>query len=221
MNSDSIQNTPISPIKSDEAIGSFEPSTSGQMGSQTKEFSLNSGQKKELSQESTQSPFELTKKEGLQGVNQEPITGTSLSLQGQDLSSKISSLTEHISKFQSQYPNATLKPAYIDQFNAHAERSINAQDYINKQLGMGSSSITPPSVKHSGAIDILNYFTGSLNQMNNINASLQNLGPKQLTPGKLLSIQVKMNNIQQQVQFFTTAIGKGVDAIKSIMNIQS
>ena len=50
--------------------------------------------------------------------------------------------------------------------------------------------------------------------------SALNATPQKLTPQQLLSVQVKMNFIQQELEFFTNALSKGIESIKTIMNVQ-
>lgn len=43
---------------------------------------------------------------------------------------------------------------------------------------------------------------------------------ERLSPEKLLAVQVKLNFIQQELEFFSNALSKGVESIKTIMNVQ-
>ena len=43
---------------------------------------------------------------------------------------------------------------------------------------------------------------------------------EKLTPQQLMSVQIKLNFIQQELEFFSNALGKGLDALKTIMNVQ-
>jgi hypothetical protein len=50
--------------------------------------------------------------------------------------------------------------------------------------------------------------------------NLMNQTPEKLTPPKLLSIQIRMNFIQQELEFFAGVLNKALESTKTIMNVQ-
>lgn len=51
-----------------------------------------------------------------------------------------------------------------------------------------------------------------------IQALSENDGPP--NPAKMLMLQDRMNRIQQQIEFFTSLLNKGLESVKTIMNVQ-
>lgn len=45
-------------------------------------------------------------------------------------------------------------------------------------------------------------------------------GGKKLSPEKLLSIQIKLNYVQQEMEFFTNILNRSIESIKTLMNVQ-
>lgn len=68
----------------------------------------------------------------------------------------------------------------------------------------------------------LNYLTNSDKQMHTLVSEIQgfNVTNQRLKPEQLLSLQIKINYIQQQIEFFTNILNKAVEGTKTIMNIQ-
>lgn len=67
-------------------------------------------------------------------------------------------------------------------------------------------------------IDML---TGTQSQLEKFQSTVGQLDPKQMmSPAELLTIQLKMNYIQQQVELFTNLLNKALESTKTIMNVQ-
>lgn len=59
-------------------------------------------------------------------------------------------------------------------------------------------------------------------QLQHLGTELQNLSAsgKDLTPVNMLAVQVKVAQIQQELELFTSLLNKGLESIKTVMNIQ-
>lgn len=68
----------------------------------------------------------------------------------------------------------------------------------------------------------LGFLTDGQFQLQNLGAELQatTATRKELTPVNMLAIQVKVTQIQQELELFTSLLSKGLESIKTIMNIQ-
>ena len=65
------------------------------------------------------------------------------------------------------------------------------------------------------------YVSDSQAKLNSANQQISRLSStNMLNPGDMLSLQVKINAADQDVQFCTASVGKMVDAVKTLMNIQ-
>ncbi len=87
-------------------------------------------------------------------------------------------------------------------------------DYIPPEL-MDGTSKTPVerflNLLTSGQ-DKLKTLGGDLAEMSANNASI--------SPANLLMVQVKVNSIQQELEFFTSLLNKALESTKTIMNVQ-
>lgn len=43
---------------------------------------------------------------------------------------------------------------------------------------------------------------------------------KKMTPEKLLAVQIKLNYVQQELEFFTNILNRAVESVKTLMNVQ-
>lgn len=68
----------------------------------------------------------------------------------------------------------------------------------------------------------LGFLTDGQFQLQNLGAELQatTATRKELSPVNMLAIQVKVTQIQQELELFTSLLSKGLESIKTIMNIQ-
>jgi hypothetical protein len=100
----------------------------------------------------------------------------------------------------------------------HVERSLQEAVQLTTGVEVGSvAKVDKPPLKK-----FLTYLTESDKRLTTIMNEIQALDmqKQKLTPERLLAIQVKMGFVQQQLEFFTTALSKSLDSIKTLMNVQ-
>jgi len=68
----------------------------------------------------------------------------------------------------------------------------------------------------------LNYLTNGDKQLSTIALEITKLDTTkgEITPARLLAIQIKLNFVQQEIEFFTNVLNKGLESVKTLMNIQ-
>lgn len=68
----------------------------------------------------------------------------------------------------------------------------------------------------------IDHLTHSQTQLDNLGTYLEALTSqeKQLSPANLLAIQIKVNHIQQELEFFTNLLNKSLESTKALMNVQ-
>lgn len=97
----------------------------------------------------------------------------------------------------------------------------------NLQVALSKAGVeyTPPA-KNAGLTNPIERFLGFLTHAQH---SLQTLGSdvesmhlnsKELSPGAMLAIQIKVGYVQQEVEFFTSLLNKALESTKTIMNVQ-
>ncbi len=218
MINESINNPSVTPPKSTEPLGPGGSEAGLDLNKQgTPSFSSGSGKGSSSGLQEMTTPMELS----ATSSGSQPISSASIESLGKtagNINNNLNPLINKLETFQTQNPNTDFKSSYADIANTHIERSIQAQNSIAGNLGLEKLDLPPAS---SQLVHFLNYLTGSQQQMEKIQQALSSAPPGSLQPGALLSLQVKMNTVQQQVEFFTTMIGKGTDDFKTIMNIQT
>jgi hypothetical protein len=68
----------------------------------------------------------------------------------------------------------------------------------------------------------LNMLTNGQDQLKDLGGILGEFGAenKNISPASLLMVQVKVNHIQQELEFFTSLLNKALESTKTIMNVQ-
>lgn len=153
--------------------------------------------------------------------NPQAISGTSLEQQAQAISSqfdKSRSLLQDPALAQNQN---LIKASTTDLLSQHLSKVNENMTSLGAKLGTPvATQYTPPSASTQAVAHFLDYLTGGQQDLVNLSQGLSNKSGK-LSPGDLLTVQMKMSGVQQQMEFFSVLLGKAVDNIKTIMNIQS
>ncbi len=218
MTNEPINNPPINPSKNLEPIGSGGAEAGLDLSKQgTPAFSTGSEKGAGAGLQGMTSPMELSAASGSgQAISSTSIQ--SLEKTAGEINNKLGPLINKVEEFEKLNPNMDFKGQYADLMTNHIERSTQAQNSIAGSLGVEKLDVPSSS---SQLVHFLDYLTGSQEQMDKIQQALSSAPPDSLQPGTLLSVQVKMNTVQQQVEFFTVMIGKGSEDFKTIMNIQT
>jgi|NOAtaT_7_FD_contig_31_4908623_length_1016_multi_7_in_0_out_0_2 hypothetical protein len=82
-------------------------------------------------------------------------------------------------------------------------------------------TVNPP-VTGSPIERFLGFLTDGQFKLQNLGNELQAMSAQgqQLTPVNMLAVQVKVTQLQQELELFSTLLNKGLESIKTIMNIQ-
>lgn len=114
-----------------------------------------------------------------------------------------------------------MKAATTDLLSQHLTRVNDNMAALGMKLGIPlQNSYTPPSSGTQAVAHFLDYLTGGQQDLINLTNSLQKNSGK-MSPSDLLTVQLKMSGVQQQMEFFSVLLGKAVDNIKTIMSIQN
>jgi hypothetical protein len=82
--------------------------------------------------------------------------------------------------------------------------------------GTASQNLTNPIERFLG------FLTDGQFQLQHLAASLEHMGmsKEQLTPARMLAVQLKVGYIQQELELFTNLLNKALESTKTIMNVQ-
>lgn len=122
---------------------------------------------------------------------------------------------------QLKTPNLAFKRS---QAHLLKNKLTNANEYIRQagaKLGVESPPLTmPPGTNAIGRF--IAYVNDGQDQLIQVQQKLKQMSAKgqQLNAAEMLSVTVKMNLAQQEIEYSTTLLAKVIDSIKQIMNIQ-
>lgn len=122
---------------------------------------------------------------------------------------------------QLKTPNMRLKRS---QAHLLKNKLTDAQEHIrgaSAKLGIDSPAFKPPS---GGSVigRFAAYINDGQDQLIQVQQQLKEMSAngKQLNAADMLSVTVKMNLAQQEIEYSTTLLGKVMESIKQVMNIQ-
>lgn len=135
---------------------------------------------------------------------------------------QIVSEIEEINKKYSNYSNAKVTPAYN---NLLKNRLAHIDDALRIALSKAGLEHQSPVAQAAGTNPIgkfLGYLTHGQYQLEHLGTSINALQSKgmNITPADMLLIQVKLNQVQQELEFVTNALNKLLESVKTLMNVQ-
>ncbi len=192
-------------------------------GEPAQPFSLakggNAGQSGQVS--SQPSPLEVNATASSNPFSAQGVSVESLSNQVNNISSQYQKSTQLLQDPALAQNQHLIKASTTDLLSQHLGRVNDNMSSLSAKLGTPlTTTYAPPSSGTQVVAHFLNYLTGGQADLVNMTNSLKNNSGK-LNPGELFAVQLKMSGVQQQMEFFSTLLGKAVDNIKTIMNIQN
>lgn len=157
---------------------------------------------------------------------------------------KLNSKVEAISRaspedIRSQAQNLIAEIDVINQkFAPHAQSPIapsynallknrlsHIDDTLKIALSRAGLEYTPPTQAPAVTNPIekfLGYLSHGQHQLQNLGQAVAQVQSKgmDVTPADMLAIQVKVNQIQQELEFFTNILNKALESTKTLMNVQ-
>lgn len=153
-------------------------------------------------------------------VQDTKLTPENLAVQTDELISKMGQLKETLQ----QNPNLPLKPTTeVLMSNKLEHIDTNLKVALSKSgVELGEVTPTEPiSAERVNPVDrFLGFLTDGQYQLETLASELRIVNNKELTPGAMLTIQVKVAQIQQEIELFTNLLNKSLESIKTIMNVQ-
>lgn len=129
---------------------------------------------------------------------------------------------DQINKKFSGHSQTPIAPSY----NALLKNRLShIDDTLKIALSKAGLEHTSPS-SPAGGVNPIEKFLGYLShgqyQLENLGQSIAQIQNKgmEITPVDMLTIQVKVNQIQQELEFFTNVLNKALESTKTLMNVQ-
>lgn len=128
----------------------------------------------------------------------------------------------------------TIKTQLSSATDAHLPSSTrrlltNRLGHIDENLKIalnkaGVEYVPPPSAaeKATPIERFLGMLTNGQNQLESLTGQVQQMqmNGKELSPANMLLIQIKVGSVQQEIEFFTSMLNKGLESTKTLMNVQ-
>jgi flagellar hook-basal body complex protein FliE len=159
-----------------------------------------------------QSPMEAAKGPSISGTP----TFDTLAFQARNAQDSLGNIGQQLNT-----PNLKLKRA---QSHLLRNKLQDANSYI-RSAGAKVGVEAPPMKPSTGASPIdrfIAYVNDGQDQLQAVQQKLKEMAAsgEEIRPGDMMLIQVKMNLAQQEIEYSSTLLGKVIDSLKQIMNIQ-
>jgi|GEM_PF-1840154 len=121
-----------------------------------------------------------------------------------------------------KYPNLKLSPVAESQLS---KKLVHIDTTLRSALGVAgveANALPEVSKEMNPLLKFLNYLTHGDQNLSSLAKEAATLANTKgsISPAKLLAIQVKINFVQQEVEFFTGVLNKALESAKMLMNIQ-
>jgi hypothetical protein len=124
-------------------------------------------------------------------------------------------------KGQLSETSATLKPSYKSLLSNRLTHIDDNLKITLSKAGIEYKDVQPiPNLNATNASPVekfIGYLTHGQYQLDHV---LETLNENKLTPASMLTLQIKMGQIQQEIELFTSLLNKALESTKSIMNVQ-
>lgn len=129
---------------------------------------------------------------------------------------------DEINKKYSNVPEARIAPSY----NALLKNRLSHIDDTLKialsKAGLEYQPPIPPTGNVNPIEKFLGYLTHGQHQLEHLGKAISQIQAQgaEMSPADMLLIQVKVNQIQQELEFVTNVLNKALESTKTLMNVQ-
>lgn len=125
-------------------------------------------------------------------------------------------------KNQLQQPGAELRESAVPLLQnklTHIDENIRVA--LNK-AGVEHKAVAPVEPSNNPITRFLGFLTDGQYQLSTLATQVENwhLNGKEITPAAMLSLQIKVGYISQELEFFSSLLNKALESTKTIMNVQ-
>lgn len=147
-------------------------------------------------------------------------TAKDLAVQSKDVVTKMEAAKEKLST-----PGLSLSKStqnILKNKLVHVDENLrSAMSKAGMEYNPGSTPITAPIGKHVNPIEhFVGFLTNSQAQLSNFTAELDHKPGAGFSPVDMMKLQLKMNSMTQQIEFFSSVLNKALESLKTVMNIQ-
>jgi len=124
---------------------------------------------------------------------------------------------------QANQANVEIKPSYQKLLKNHLSHIDDNIRIASSKAGIETPNVAPiTDAKAANPVErFINMLTSSQAKMKNLQRSVEELAATgKMNPGQMLALQMKSNLISQEMELFSSLLGKALEGIKTIMNVQ-
>jgi hypothetical protein len=170
------------------------------------------------------SPMETARQNGTVASLDKALTPESITSQVRQTSTRIEALKKRV-----ETPDVTVKPSMTGMLR---KKLLHIDSSIESALQRAGATESDLQASKAGGREIvdnamnpIHRFIGLLTHgqqnLQDIELHMESLrGNNQLDPTMLMSIQLKVARVQQEIELFTSLLNKALESTKTIMNIQ-
>ncbi len=141
----------------------------------------------------------------------------------QDFLSKTQEVTKQMEELKSKLSSISTLPEGQSQ-NVLRNKLTHIDESLKVSLDRAGVEYTPQAkVEGKNPLEkFLNLLTDGQSRLESISSDVQSmqLNKKELSPATMLSLQIKVGFIQQEIELFTSLLSKAIESTKTIMNVQ-
>lgn len=170
-------------------------------------------------QPNSSSLLEEVKKLNTKVNNIGQLTPDSLRNQAKEIVAQIDNVKSQLSQAQQ------LKPSYHDLLRNRLTHVDDNLKIALSKAGIEYHSVAPETLNNKQLNPIerfMGYLTQGQYQLTHLEETINqlNLTKTQLTPANMLALQIKVSQVQQEIELFTSLLNKALESTKTIMNVQ-
>lgn len=216
---ESIQSTEKNPIFAEENVSSQK---SGSAADQEQKRRGQQEPVEEIEETSaTGSKASGTLMEEVQRSNHASSTQV---MSSDELKKRTTDLIGQIDRAKTQLSQASgIKPGYQTQLRNHL---THIDDNLKIALSKAGGEYTPPAKTTDLSTHpvgrFLNYLTNSQHHLTHLEQTIDqlSLSKTELSPANMLALQIKVGQVQHQMELFSSLLNKALESTKTIMNVQ-
>ncbi len=151
------------------------------------------------------------------------VTPTELIAQAEQAQNRIDSIKTRLSE-----PNAKIRDSYVpllqnklSHINDNIRIILSHSGLENATPGTGIPP-APPIAADNPIIRFLGFLTDGQYRLQTLSSEVEkwNLNKVDINPATMLAMQIKVNFISQELEFFSSLLNKALESTKTIMNVQ-
>ena len=120
-----------------------------------------------------------------------------------------------------QEKNIEIPKEFARQMDSRIEHMDNSL-IDAKKISSGVQVESAIDSSSSPTVRFLHFLTDADKRLDTIVSDINSAtaGGKKMSPEKLLSVQIKLNYVQQELEFFTNILNRSIESVKTLMNVQ-